>query len=86
MYSIQFNDICTEVEVLLACGDKVLATPNNEHSDLFHAVSGSYGSFGILTNVTMKIRTAPKYVEVITDTFLVFTKKNSESVCLIMLR
>jgi FAD/FMN-containing dehydrogenase len=46
-----------ELEVLLGDGSIVLATPDNEHADLFHGFPNSYGTLGYALRV--KARTAP---------------------------
>lgn len=50
-----FYDEVTEMEVILASGEVVTATPDNEHADLFHAIPWSYGALGMLLSVTMKL-------------------------------
>lgn len=53
----QFNDICLSYEVLLANGDVLTASPE-ENKELFYAFSGSYGTLGCLLSV--KIRLIPQ--------------------------
>lgn len=45
-----FSDTALAYEILLGDGSVIRATPN-EHSDIFYAVVGSYGSLGILLSV-----------------------------------
>jgi FAD/FMN-containing dehydrogenase len=46
-----------ELEVLLGDGSIVLATPENQHADLFHGFPNSYGTLGYALRV--KAKTAP---------------------------
>lgn len=57
-----FHDACVSYEVLLADGSIVTAEADNEHSDLFHAIPGSYGSLGVVTAATMRLQLAKPYV------------------------
>ena len=57
----QVSDNCLEYEVILGNGEKVLASPQ-ENSDLFYALSGSYGTLGILTAIKLKLIAAKPYV------------------------
>lgn len=58
----QFNDICVGYEILLGDGSKVWAS-ENENSDLFFGIPGSYGSLGIITLVEIKLEYALPYIE-----------------------
>jgi len=57
----QVNDNCLEYTLLLGNGELVLASPY-ENSDLFYAVSGSYGTLAILTAVKLRLIAAKKWV------------------------
>lgn len=57
----QVSDHCLEYEVVLGNGEKVLASAQ-ENSDLFYALSGSYGTLGILTAIKLKLHPAKPYV------------------------
>jgi FAD/FMN-containing dehydrogenase len=46
-----------EIEVLLADGSTVLATPDNEHKDLFFGFPNSYGTLGYA--LKLKVKTIP---------------------------
>lgn len=59
-----FYDECIEMEVILASGEVVTATRENEHADLFHAVPWSYGALGMLVSVTMKLIPIKPYMKV----------------------
>lgn len=50
------------LEVLLASGDIVTATPDNEHSDLFFGIPNSYGTLGYILKLTAKTRPVSPYV------------------------
>jgi len=45
------HDTVREIEVLLADGSIVVATPENEHADLFHGFPNSYGTLGYALRV-----------------------------------
>jgi FAD/FMN-containing dehydrogenase len=51
------HDTMLELEVLLGDGSIVLATPENEHADLFYGFPNSYGTLGYALRV--KAKTAP---------------------------
>lgn len=57
----QFNDGCLEYELLLGNGELIIATPE-QNSDLFFAVSGSYGTLALLMSAKIKLVPASKYV------------------------
>lgn len=57
----QVSDICLEFEVILGNGELVRASPE-ENSELFYALSGSYGTLGILTQIKLRLIPAKKYV------------------------
>ena len=59
-----FEKTVLKYEVILTSGEIIEATPNNEHSDLFYAIPGSYGTLGIITKVYIKIIPTEKYVKV----------------------
>ena len=42
------HETILEMEVLLANGEVLICTPDNEHSDLFFAIPNSYGTFGYI--------------------------------------
>jgi FAD/FMN-containing dehydrogenase len=44
-----------EMEVLLASGDVVTCTPDNEHSDLFHGLPNSYGTLGYILKLRARV-------------------------------
>lgn len=57
-----FGDHCTKFEIVTGEGEKIEATPDR-NEDLFYETLGSYGSFGILTEVKMNLLPAKEYVE-----------------------
>jgi FAD/FMN-containing dehydrogenase len=59
------HDTLLEIEVLTGTGDIVLATPHNEHRELFFGFPNSYGTLGYA--LRLKARTVPvrKYVHLI---------------------
>ena len=38
---------CGSYEIVLGDGSLILATPDNEHADIFEALPGTYGTLGI---------------------------------------
>ena len=59
-----FHEQCLAYEVCLADGTVVNATPDNEYSDLFHAIPWSYGTLGMLLSVKIRVVPCKKYVQV----------------------
>jgi FAD/FMN-containing dehydrogenase len=51
------HETIDEMDVLLATGDVVTCTPDNEHRDLFHGLPNSYGTLGYI--LKLKARTMP---------------------------
>jgi FAD/FMN-containing dehydrogenase len=51
------HETIEEMEILLADGEVVLCTPDNEYSDLFHGFPNSYGTLGYALRI--KVRTIP---------------------------
>ncbi len=58
----QFNDICLEYEVLTPGGEILHASPK-DHSDLFYAIGGSFGTLGILLSVKIRLIHAKPWVK-----------------------
>jgi len=50
------------LDVLLANGDVVTATPDNEHADLFFGIPNSYGTLGYVLKLTARTRPVEPYV------------------------
>jgi FAD/FMN-containing dehydrogenase len=57
------HETITQIEVLLATGEVITATADNEHSDLFFAFPNSYATLGYALKVTVKLIPALKYVK-----------------------
>jgi len=53
-----------EMEVLTGDGRVVLARPDNEHRDLFHAFPNSYGTLGYALRLTIELEPVRPYVRV----------------------
>lgn len=49
------HETASEIEVLLSHGEVVIASPNNEHRDLFYALPGSYGTLGYVLKATLRL-------------------------------
>lgn len=58
----QFNDICTEFEVVLGDGEIVTAS-RTKNTDLFYGITGSYGTLALLTKITLELIPAKPYVQ-----------------------
>lgn len=52
-----------EMDILTGAGDIVTATPDNEHSDLFHAFPNSYGSLGYSVRLKIALDPTEPYVQ-----------------------
>jgi FAD/FMN-containing dehydrogenase len=57
-----FHDGLLEADILVASGEVLTLTPNNEYKDLFHAIPNSLGSFGYLLRLRMRIMPAERTV------------------------
>ena len=53
-----------ELEVLLATGEIVVCTPDNEHRDLFYGFPNSYGTLGYALRLRLRTRPVGPYVRV----------------------
>lgn len=58
-----FSQTVLEVEMILADGTFVKASPTNR-SDLFYGAAGSYGSLGVVVAATIKLIPAKQYVQI----------------------
>lgn len=58
-----FHEIVTELELLLGDGTVVVATPTNEHRDLFHAIPWSYGTIALLLSAKLRLVKCKPYVK-----------------------
>ncbi|PJD97797.1 MAG: FAD-binding protein [Parachlamydia sp.] len=59
-----FHDVCLAYHLLLGDGSILRVTPD-DHPELFHGVSGSFGSLGILLLVELKVIPALPFVKLI---------------------
>ncbi len=50
------------MEILTGSGEVVLATPDGEHADLFHAFPNSYGSLGYALSLTIELEPVKPWV------------------------
>jgi hypothetical protein len=57
-----FHDTCLEYEIITAQGEVLTCTPGNEHSLIFQMMHGSFGTVGILSQLTFKLIPAKPYV------------------------
>lgn len=58
------HDTVTQFELLLPSGELILCTPDNEHSELFHALPNSYGTLGYITKATIKLVKTDRFVNI----------------------
>jgi FAD/FMN-containing dehydrogenase len=52
-----------KMDVLLASGEVVTCSPNNEYRDLFYAIPNSYGTLGYVIKVTARLRRIKPFVK-----------------------
>ena len=69
----QFNNICNRYKVLVGTGE-ILELSEDSHSDLFWAISGSYGTLCLLLQVEVQLENSAEFVEM---TFLRFNDHHS---------
>lgn len=60
-----FHDTCTEYEVVTARGEVLRCTPRNENSLVFQMMHGSFGTLGVLTELTFRLMPAEPFVQVV---------------------
>ncbi len=58
------HDTMLELEVLLATGEIVVCTPDNEHRDLFYGFPNSYGTLGYALRLRLRTRPVEPFVQV----------------------
>jgi Delta24-sterol reductase len=63
-----FHDSCTQLDILDGAGN-LLSTSPAENADLFYALSGSYGSLGLLVSAQIKLLSVHNRVHLIYHTF-----------------
>lgn len=63
------HDMLLEAEVLLPDGRIVVATADNEHSDLFRALGNSYGTLGYILRAKIRLMRAKPRVRMTTTEF-----------------
>ena len=60
-----FHDTCLAYEVLTAAGERLVCMPDNEHGLIFQMLHGSFGTLGVLTELTFRLIPAAPYVHVV---------------------
>lgn len=60
------HDSLIEADVLLPDGRIITCSATNEHKDLFHALGNSYGTLGYILRAKIKLRSAKKFVKLVT--------------------
>lgn len=72
------HETATELEILLATGEVITATPTNEHGHLFYAFPSSYGTLGYVLKAKMRLIPIKPFVKIerlhFTDASLFFKK------------
>lgn len=58
------DECVLEYELILGDGTVVTATKDGEYADLFHALTGSYGSIAVMTKIKLKLHEASRYVRI----------------------
>ena len=58
------HDTLLEADVLLASGEVVTCTPDNEHRDLFLALPNSYGTLGYVLRLRLRTQPVRRFVQV----------------------
>lgn len=58
----QFNDTCTGYELMIGDGS-IIWVDDKEHSDIFYAIAGSYGTLGTILSAKIELIPAKKYVK-----------------------
>ena len=58
------HDTLLEADVLLASGEVVTCTPDNEHHDLFLALPNSYGTLGYVLRLRLRTQPVRRFVQV----------------------
>ena len=59
-----FDRTVNWVEIILANGECLIASPQNHYSDLYRAAAGSFGSLGVLTSMEIQLMRAEPYIHV----------------------
>jgi FAD/FMN-containing dehydrogenase len=59
-----FHDSCLEYEIITAEGDVLSCTPKNKNQLLFEMVHGTFGTLGIISQLTFKLTPAEPFVKV----------------------
>ncbi len=59
-----FHDSCLEYEVITAQGKILKCNPANEHRLIFEMMHGTFGTLGIISQLTFKLTPAQPYVKV----------------------
>jgi len=59
-----FHDTCLEYEVVTAAGDVLRCRPDGEHALLFQMMHGTFGTMGILSELTFRLVPARRHVRV----------------------
>jgi FAD/FMN-containing dehydrogenase len=64
-----FHDSCLSYEVITGRGEVLHCTPDNENQLVFQMMHGSFGTVGVLTELTFRLVPAKPYVRMQYDTF-----------------
>jgi Delta24-sterol reductase len=58
----QFNDNCIEYEIILGNG-QVIKASEKKNKEIFHGISGTYGTLGLITLIKVSLIPASKYIK-----------------------
>ena len=59
-----FHDSCLEYEIITARGEVLACTPGNGNGLIFEMIHGTFGTLGIISKLTFKLRPAKQFVKV----------------------
>ncbi len=60
-----FHDNCIEYEVITASGEVLVCRADNEHAMVFQMMHGSFGTLGILSQLTFRLMPAKPFVKIV---------------------
>jgi FAD/FMN-containing dehydrogenase len=58
----EFSEMIDSLDILIGDGSVITATQNNKYSDIFYGIQGSFGSIGIITKITLKLKKLSPYI------------------------
>lgn len=64
-----FHDTCLEYEIITAKGEVLTCTPDNDNSLIFQMIHGTFGTLGIISQLTFRLIPAKPFVKVVYETY-----------------